>query len=59
MQVSKATLIIRKLFPSLDIHYNNSLRTEVQKQNEIKIKKLQTKVVDSMIFGIHCNTFSR
>ena len=59
MQVSKATLSITKLFPSLDIHYNNSLKTEVRKQNEIKIKKLQRKVVDSMIFGIHCNTFSQ
>ena len=39
------------------IHYNNSPNTEMQKQNETKIKKLQTKVADSVIFGIHCNIF--
>ena len=44
MQVSKATSSIRRLFASLDIHYNNSQNTEVQKQNETQIKKLQTKV---------------
>ena len=32
MQVSKATLSIR-LFALLDIHYNNILITETQKQN--------------------------
>ena len=42
---------------SLRIHHNNGLKIEVQKQNETKIKKLQTKVVDSLIFRIHCNTF--
>ena len=57
MQVSKAISSIRRLFASLDIHYNNSLNTELQKQNKTQIKKLQTKVVDSMIFGIHCYTF--
>ena len=46
-----------RLFASLDIHYNNSLHRKVQKQHETEIKKLQTKVIDSMIFGIHCNTF--
>ena len=51
MQVSKATSSIARLFPSLGVHYN-----KVQKQNETQIKKIQTKVVDSMIFGIHCNT---
>ena len=56
MQVSKGTLSIMRLFALLDIHYNNSLNTEVQIQNETEIKKLQTKVVDSMIFEIHCNT---
>ena len=47
------------LFALLDIHYNNSLNTKMHKQNENKIKKPQTKVVDSMIFGIHCNTLSK
>ena len=28
----------------------------MQKQNETETKKLQTKVVDSMIFGFHCNS---
>ena len=55
MQVSRATSSIMSLLVSLDIY--NSLNTKMQKQNETKIKKLQTKVVDSMIFGIHCNTF--
>ena len=32
MQVSKATSSIRRLFTSLDIHYNNILNTEVEKQ---------------------------
>ena len=36
MQVSKATSSRMRLFTSLDIHYNNSLNTEVQEQNEIK-----------------------
>ena len=45
MQVSKATSCIMRLFASLDIHYNNSPNTKVQKQNETKFKKLQTKVV--------------
>ena len=57
MQVSKATSGIRRLLAWLDIHYNNTLNTEVQKQNETEIKKLQTKVVDLMIYGIHCYTF--
>ena len=34
MQVSKATSSITRLFALLDIHYNNRLNTEVQKQNE-------------------------
>ena len=33
-----------RLFASLDIYYNDSLNTKVQKQNETKIKKFQTKV---------------
>ena len=45
------------MFALLDIHYNNSLNTEVQKQNETEIKKLQTKVIDSVIFGIHYYKF--
>ena len=45
------------LFASLDIHYNESLNTEVQKKNETQIKKLETKVVESMILRIFCNTF--
>ena len=59
MQASKATSSIRRLFASLNIHNNNCLiiNTEVQKQNEAEIKKLQTKVVDLMIFGIHCRTY--
>ena len=36
MQVSKATSSVTRLFASLDIHYNNILNTEVQKQNEPK-----------------------
>ena len=39
------------------MYYNNSQNTKVQKQNETEIKILQTKVADSMIFGIHYNTF--
>ena len=58
MQASKATSSIRRLFASLDIHYNCLIiNTEVQKQNEAEIKKLQTKVVDLMIFGIHCKPY--
>ena len=57
MQVSKATPSIIMLFTSLDFLCKNSLNTKVLKQNETEIKKLQTKVVDTMIFGIHCNTF--
>ena len=53
MQVSKTISRMRRLFDSLDINYHNNLTTEVQKQNKIEIKKLQTKVVDSMIFGLH------
>ena len=53
MQVSKTTSRMRRLFDSLDTNYHNNLTTEVQKQNKIEIKKLQTKVVDSMIFGLH------
>ena len=34
IQVSRATSSIRGLLASLNIHYNNSLNTEVQKQNE-------------------------
>ena len=33
------------------------LTTEVQHQNETEIKKLQTKVFDSMIFEIYCNKY--
>ena len=55
MTVSKASSCILRLFASLNIHYNKN--TKVQKQNETKVKKLQTKVVDSVIFGNHCNTF--
>ena len=52
MHVSKATPSIMRLFPSLNIHYNKN--TKVQKQNETKVKKLETKVVDSLqyIFSI-------
>ena len=49
MQFSKATLSIKTLFTSLDIHYSNRLNTEVQNQNELYVKKLQTKVFKSMI----------
>ena len=44
MHVSKATPSIMRLFASLNIHYNKN--TKMQKQNETKVKKLQTKVVD-------------
>ena len=52
MHVSKATPSIMRLFASLNIRCNKN--TEVQKQNETKVKKLQTKVVDSLqyIFSI-------
>ena len=46
-----------RLFALLDIHYHNSLYTKVQKQNETEIKKLFTKIFDSVVFGIHCNKF--
>ena len=49
MQVSKGTSSIRSLFASLDICYNKSLNTEVQKQNKTGIKKLPAKAVDSVI----------
>ena len=53
MHVSKAAPSIMRLFASLNIHYNK--KTKVQKQNETKVKKLQTKVVDSLqyIFSIN------
>ena len=44
-----------RLFASLNIHYNKNAK--VQKQNETKVKKIQTKFVDSVIFGTHCKTF--
>ena len=52
MHVSKATPSIMRLFASLNIHYNKN--TKVQKQNETKVKNLQTKVIDSLqyIFSI-------
>ena len=52
MHVSKATPSIMRLFASLNIHHNKN--TKVQKQNKTKVKKLQTKVVDSLqhIFSI-------
>ena len=34
MQVLKATSSVRKFFASLDIRYNNSLITELQKQHK-------------------------
>ena len=43
------------LFALLNIHYNKN--TKVQPQNETDVKKLQTKVADSVISWIHCNTF--
>ena len=55
MKVSKATSCILRLFASLNIHYNKN--TKVQKQNETKVEKLQTKVGDLVIFGTHCHTF--
>ena len=53
MQVSNASSGITRLIASLDIHYSNSLTAEVQKENEIEIKKLQPKVVNSIILRIH------
>ena len=52
MHASKATPSTMRLFASLNIYYNKN--TKVQKQNETKVKKLQTKVVDSLqyIFSI-------
>ena len=46
MQVLKAPSTTRRLFASLNIHYDNSVNTKVDIQNETNIKKLQTKVVD-------------
>ena len=57
MQDSIANSSIMRLLNLLDIHYNNSLKTKVQKQNETEIKNLQTKVVDSLIFTIYFNNF--
>ena len=59
MQVLKATSSKMRLLVSLNVHYNNNLNIKVQKQNEAEIKKLQTKVVDSMTFSIHGNRFSQ
>ena len=59
MQVSKATSSIMRLFALLDIHYDSSLNINVQKQNEIEIKKLKIKFIDSMIFGIHWNNWNK
>ena len=57
MQDSIANSSIMRLLNLLDIHYNNSLKTKVQTQNETEIKNLQTKVVDSLIFTIYFNNF--
>ena len=46
-----------RLFPSLDVYNNDSISPGKQKQNETYIKKLQTKVVGSIIFVIHCSPF--
>ena len=43
------------MFASLDAHYNNSVNTEVDKQNKPKERNFKKKVVDSIIIGIHCN----
>ena len=58
MQVSKATSRIRRLFASLRIHYNNSQKIlkNRNKQKNKEMKKFRTKVVNSMIFRIPCNT---
>ena len=50
MQVLKATSSIRRLIASLDICFNNSLNTKVQKQNKNQNKET-SKAVDSMILG--------
>ena len=57
MQVSKATSSIMRLFASRNIHYNKN--TKVQKQNETEVKKLQTKVLVSVIFGIDEQTVDK
>ena len=44
MQVSNGNSSIRTLFASLDIHCNNILNTEVQKQNEPKQRNLKQKL---------------
>ena len=36
VEVLRVASSIRKVFPSLDIYYNNCLNTEVQKENESK-----------------------
>ena len=43
-----------RLFASLNIYYNKNIKVQKQKETE---KKLQTIVVDLVIFGIHYNTF--
>ena len=53
MHVSKATPSIMRLFASLNIYYNKN--TKVQKQNETKVKRLQTKVLDSLQYMFSIN----
>ena len=36
----------KRLFALLDIHYNNSLNTKVQKQNETKIRNFERKLLN-------------
>ena len=55
VQISKATSSARRVFASQDIHNDNSLNTDVEKENETEINTLQTKFADSMIFEIHSN----
>ena len=51
MLVPKATSRIRRLFASLDIHYNNIANTEMQKKMKLN-KEASNKVVNSKIFEI-------
>ena len=43
-----ATSNIMRLFGSLDIYYNKSLNTDLQKQDETQVNTFEAKGVDSM-----------
>ena len=56
MQVSKASSSIRRLFASLDIHYNNIVNTKVEKQNEPDKEtsnKIFSRLIGTVFFSKH------